>query len=219
MQVSEEQIKAWPLAGYAPGNYHCKCAICETIFEGDKRAVMCLECAARSVNKRLQAAASVPPDSGVAVKALEWKGDHAPAVFNIEYQIIDNGNGFLVWINDDADGWQSDCDLSATKDEAKAAAQADYEARIRSALTPTITKNVTVAHPSKSYEDGVRVKPLDSAPSGDDALEPDEINVHEGAWALVIGTNGKPAGWIDTHELFAGQLYRDHLLPSTGAGK
>ena len=59
----------------------------------------------------------------------------------------------------------------------------------------------------------VRVKPLDTAPSGDDALEPAELDVHEGSWALVIGTNGKPAGWIDTHELFAHQLYRDQILP------
>lgn len=60
---------------------------------------------------------------------------------------------------------------------------------------------------------GVRVKPLDTSPTGEDALEPDEVNVQEGAWAIVIGTNGKPAGWIDTHALFAHQIYRDQILP------
>jgi hypothetical protein len=59
---------------------------------------------------------------------------------------------------------------------------------------------------------GVEVKGLETAPSGPAALEPDEINVHEGAWALIIGTNGKPAGWVDTHAAFAHRLYRDQIL-------
>lgn len=37
--------KPWPLNGYAPGSYHCKCHHCGGLFEGDKRAVTCLECA------------------------------------------------------------------------------------------------------------------------------------------------------------------------------
>lgn len=59
---------------------------------------------------------------------------------------------------------------------------------------------------------GAKVRPLDTAPSGEDAMEPSEIDVHEGSWALIIGTNGKPAGWIDTHALFAHQLYCDQIL-------
>lgn len=46
--------KPWPLSGYAPGDYQCKCAICKEMFIGDKRAVMCLECAARSVKAEIE---------------------------------------------------------------------------------------------------------------------------------------------------------------------
>lgn len=55
------------------------------------------------------------------------------------------------------------------------------------------------------------LKPMDTAPSGDEAMEPSEIDVHEGAWAVVMGTNAKPIGWIDTHALFEGRTYRDRL--------
>lgn len=74
---------------------------------------------------------------------------------------------------------------------------------------PRVYSPAEAAPPSE-----VRVRPLDTAPSGDDALEPSEIEVHEGAWALIIGTNAKPAGWVDTHELFAHQLYCDQILPT-----
>lgn len=40
------EIRPWPLAGYAPGNYTCMCLVCEKQFVGDKRAYNCLECAA-----------------------------------------------------------------------------------------------------------------------------------------------------------------------------
>lgn len=65
--------------------------------------------------------------------------------------------------------------------------------------------------------EGVTIRPWDTHPTGDDAMEPSEIDVHEGAWAVVIGTNGKAAGWIDTHELFAHQLYRDRILQASPA--
>lgn len=58
------------------------------------------------------------------------------------------------------------------------------------------------------------VQPMDTAPSGDDALEPSEIEVHEGAWSILIGTNAKPIGWIDTHATFAGETYRDRMVGS-----
>ncbi|MCW5720760.1 MAG: hypothetical protein KIS86_06420 [Devosia sp.] len=60
---------------------------------------------------------------------------------------------------------------------------------------------------------GVPIQPLETRPQGEDALEPSEIEVHEGAWALVMGTNAKAAGWVDTHALFAHQLYQDQILP------
>jgi len=62
-----------------------------------------------------------------------------------------------------------------------------------------------------------QMRPVDTAPSGDEAMEPSEIDVHEGAWAWIIGTNGKRAGWVDTHNMFADQLYRDHILKTDQA--
>lgn len=57
------------------------------------------------------------------------------------------------------------------------------------------------------------LKPMDTAPKGECALKPHIIEVHEGSWAIVLGTNGNPAGWIDTNELFAHQLYTDQIIP------
>lgn len=37
--------KKYPIGGYAPGNYQCKCTTCERSFFGDKRAVQCEACA------------------------------------------------------------------------------------------------------------------------------------------------------------------------------
>lgn len=61
--------------------------------------------------------------------------------------------------------------------------------------------------------DRVTILPIETMPQGEDALEPAEIETQEGAWALVIGTNGKAAGWVDTHALFGHQLYCDQILP------
>jgi len=35
------------LGRYAPGNYTCRCTVCEKEFTGDKRATTCLQCAGR----------------------------------------------------------------------------------------------------------------------------------------------------------------------------
>jgi hypothetical protein len=37
--------KKYPIGGYAPGNYHNRCATCERTFFGDKRACQCEPCA------------------------------------------------------------------------------------------------------------------------------------------------------------------------------
>lgn len=63
------------------------------------------------------------------------------------------------------------------------------------------------------------LQPMDSAPSGEDVLEPSEIDVHDGAWAVVLGTNAKPIGWIDTHALFNGRTYRNRLIAPTPPAK
>ena len=36
---------------------------------------------------------------------------------------------------------------------------------------------------------------------------------------MVIGTNGKPIGWIDTHATFSGRTYRDQLLAAPPAAE
>lgn len=48
---SELARNAWPLGGYAPGNYTCKCLDCKVEFTGDKRAIQCLECAVVQAKK------------------------------------------------------------------------------------------------------------------------------------------------------------------------
>jgi|SRR5882672_1065128 len=55
-QDSEQQggrAKPWPLMFYAPGEYFCNCPGCGEVFQGDKRAVECLPCAAARVNEAL----------------------------------------------------------------------------------------------------------------------------------------------------------------------
>lgn len=37
--------KKYPIGGFAPGNYTCKCVSCKENFIGDKRAVQCENCA------------------------------------------------------------------------------------------------------------------------------------------------------------------------------
>jgi hypothetical protein len=80
--------RPWPLAGYAPGNYTCKCIDCEERFSGDKRAIRCLECAAVVANQRLQAVQPVPvvtdepefqtaPDNGTVDEVLAYVLDCA----------------------------------------------------------------------------------------------------------------------------------------------
>ena len=34
----------YPIGGYAPGNYMCRCVTCKEEFKGDKRAVQCEPC-------------------------------------------------------------------------------------------------------------------------------------------------------------------------------
>jgi len=66
-QISDERLaehKPWPLLGYAPGSYACRCSICSRVFTGDKRASMCLECAAQRARELLSRRAT--PASGVS---------------------------------------------------------------------------------------------------------------------------------------------------------
>lgn len=39
----------YPIGGFAPGNYWCKCHYCKERFTGDKRAVACEECMIKEI--------------------------------------------------------------------------------------------------------------------------------------------------------------------------
>lgn len=41
----------YPIGGFAPGMYMCKCSNCGDEFFGDKRAVQCEPCAINAVNE------------------------------------------------------------------------------------------------------------------------------------------------------------------------
>ena len=43
--IPKEELKKYPIGGYAPGYYMCNCSTCKTQFQGDKRAVQCEPCA------------------------------------------------------------------------------------------------------------------------------------------------------------------------------
>lgn len=43
--------KKYPIGGFAPGNYQCRCCICGGGFIGDKRASECEPCAISSKEK------------------------------------------------------------------------------------------------------------------------------------------------------------------------
>jgi hypothetical protein len=48
--IPQEESK-YPIGGYAPGFYSCKCINCKTEFIGDKRAVQCEPCAIKMIQE------------------------------------------------------------------------------------------------------------------------------------------------------------------------
>lgn len=52
MKADLKEIQ-WPINGHAPGNYTCHCTLCDTYFQGDKRAVVCKSCALEEYVKYL----------------------------------------------------------------------------------------------------------------------------------------------------------------------
>lgn len=148
--------------------------------------------------------------AGVAVRPLEWKRAIEGTLSRAE-TIIDT---YRVWTHYGADGrwfWCLNGVVSGevkNEAEAKAAAQSDYEARILSAIaTPAGGEVEPVA-----AEFAMQLRPMDSSPLGHEAMEPAAIEIHEGSWAVVVGTNGKPVGWFDAHATFAHRIYRNSLL-------
>jgi hypothetical protein len=47
-----EEIK-YPIGGFAPGDYMCKCVTCKEQFHGDKRSVQCEPCAIEMVRTKI----------------------------------------------------------------------------------------------------------------------------------------------------------------------
>lgn len=72
-RISTERLAPWPLGGYAPGNYTCVCADCAKMFEGDKRAMQCLECAVSEIKTQWQALASRHADAQEGGEASNTK--------------------------------------------------------------------------------------------------------------------------------------------------
>ncbi len=62
--------------------------------------------------------------------------------------------------------------------------------------------------PNEQWWAGIKVEPMDFAPSGPEAMEPAEIETHEGSWAVILDTSHKPVGWFDTHAAFSAPRYR-----------
>lgn len=60
--MSITSSKPWPLYGYAPGNYICRCNHCNDQFDGDKRSLHCLTCAASMANTELAQRRPAEPD-------------------------------------------------------------------------------------------------------------------------------------------------------------
>jgi hypothetical protein len=52
--IPQEELKQYPIGGYAPGNYTCTCVSCKTRFQGDKRAVQCEPCAIEMVKLKIK---------------------------------------------------------------------------------------------------------------------------------------------------------------------
>jgi hypothetical protein len=47
--IDKWERNIFPIGGFAPGNYSCKCFQCSKSFRGDKMAVMCLQCALKGI--------------------------------------------------------------------------------------------------------------------------------------------------------------------------
>jgi hypothetical protein len=95
--MSEE--RKYPIGGYAPGSYTCKCSTCGKQFTGDKRAVQCEPCAIemmKEVNKVTFFAKYLPEDSNMlTVGGMYWNKQHNKADLvssSFHLEVLKNGN-------------------------------------------------------------------------------------------------------------------------------
>lgn len=72
------------LGGYAPGNYMCRCAICEGEFTGDKRAFQCWPCAKKASDR----AALVEGLAKAIAEAEGWAWDRTEDMHKQDYRNV-----------------------------------------------------------------------------------------------------------------------------------
>lgn len=86
-KVTREESE-YPIGGFAPGNYYCKCCSCDAQFRGDKRAVQCEPCARKYFASSFPEPTDTPipidplKARGIAEKAIEWAEDNYTITYN-----------------------------------------------------------------------------------------------------------------------------------------
>lgn len=65
--IPEIKTTQYPIGGFAPGYYSCKCVTCKKEFQGDKRAVQCESCAIEMVNTKT----IINDNGGIEIDHLE----------------------------------------------------------------------------------------------------------------------------------------------------
>jgi regulator of replication initiation timing len=71
----KEEIKPYPFYAYAIGNYRNNCTVCKNTFTGDKRALMCLECAIITAKKELSTLQSTIDKLKFQLKAADAENE------------------------------------------------------------------------------------------------------------------------------------------------
>lgn len=104
----------WPLAGYAPGGYMCRCRTCKAQFDGDKRAVTCLPCAVSQVKSRALEAERENEELRLAICGGEDAPGYAASLSLDQILRVHEDNvrsarrdAELAWDGETAQSWKS----------------------------------------------------------------------------------------------------------------
>lgn len=68
----------YPIIGYAPGSYYCRCATCGDQFTGDKKAVQCQPCAINMLQESHEKIKDSLEAAKMALRAIETGDDPFP---------------------------------------------------------------------------------------------------------------------------------------------
>jgi hypothetical protein len=85
-----EEPKQYPIGGYAPGYYSCKCVTCQEVFQGDKRAVQCEPCAIKMTQKELV----MLTQEQIEIEIIKCK--KSPYYFATKYLTVKNHKGEYI---------------------------------------------------------------------------------------------------------------------------